>query len=123
MFGILWGSRGSSLPDAGLFVYNLLMIGSPGSGKSMLSRRLPTILPPLTPAESLDTTRVYSAVGLLPPGRALLATRPFRSPHHTISDAGMVGGGTVPAPGEISLAHNGVKCRSFPKMISRRDRP
>jgi magnesium chelatase family protein len=88
--------------------HNLLMIGSPGSGKSMLSKRLPTILPPLIPAESLDTTRIYSATGLLPPGQALLSVRPFRSPHHTISDAGMVGGGTVPQPGEISLAHNGV---------------
>ena len=88
--------------------HNLLMIGSPGSGKSMLSRRLPTILPPLTAAESLETTRIYSAVGQLPPGQALLSTRPFRSPHHTISDAGMVGGGHVPAPGEISMAHHGV---------------
>ncbi|HTU88581.1 MAG TPA: YifB family Mg chelatase-like AAA ATPase [Gemmataceae bacterium] len=88
--------------------HNVLMIGSPGSGKTMLSRRLPSIMPPLTPAESLETTRIYSATGRLNPGEALLATRPFRSPHHTISDAGMVGGGSTPAPGEISLAHHGV---------------
>jgi magnesium chelatase family protein len=88
--------------------HNVLMIGSPGTGKTMLARRLPTILPPLTPEESLETTRIYSAMGRLEPGQALLATRPFRSPHHTISDAGMVGGGSTPAPGEISLAHHGV---------------
>lgn len=88
--------------------HNLLMIGSPGSGKTMLARRLPTILPPLTPEESLETTRIYSALGQLKPGESLLAVRPFRAPHHTISDAGMVGGGTVPTPGEISLAHHGV---------------
>jgi magnesium chelatase family protein len=88
--------------------HNVLMIGSPGTGKTMLARRLPTILPPLTPAESLETTRVYSAMGRLPPGEPLLTARPFRSPHHTISDAGMVGGGSVPTPGEISMAHHGV---------------
>ena len=84
------------------------MLGSPGSGKTMLARRLPTILPPLTTAESLSVTRIYSAVGRVPPDRPLLTTRPFRSPHHTISGAGMVGGGTVPQPGEITLAHHGV---------------
>lgn len=88
--------------------HNVLMIGSPGTGKTMLARRLPTILPPLTPAESVETTRIYSALGRLNPDEALLATRPFRSPHHTISDAGMVGGGSTPTPGEISLGHHGV---------------
>lgn len=88
--------------------HNCLMIGAPGTGKTMLARRLATILPPLMPAESLETTRIYSAVGRLKPDQALLSVRPFRSPHHTISDAGMVGGGSVPAPGEISLSHHGV---------------
>src|SRR5438034_8909639 len=86
----------------------MLMIGSPGTGKTMLARRLPTIMPPLTPHESLETTRIYSALGRLRPDEPLMAKRPFRSPHHTISDAGMVGGGTTPAPGEISMAHHGV---------------
>ncbi|HMP03607.1 MAG TPA: YifB family Mg chelatase-like AAA ATPase, partial [Gemmatales bacterium] len=88
--------------------HNVLLSGPPGSGKTMLARRLPTILPPLLPAESLETTRIYSAMGLLQPGQALLTTRPFRSPHHTVSDAGLVGGGSTPTPGEISLAHHGV---------------
>lgn len=88
--------------------HNVMLLGSPGSGKTMLARRLPTILPPLTPNESLQTTRIYSAVGRLPAGESLMSTRPFRSPHHTISDAGMVGGGTIPTPGEISLAHFGI---------------
>jgi magnesium chelatase family protein len=88
--------------------HNVLLIGSPGTGKTMLARRLPTIMPPLAPNESLETTRIYSALGRLPPGEALLTVRPFRSPHHTISDAGMVGGGTIPTPGEISMAHHGV---------------
>jgi magnesium chelatase family protein len=88
--------------------HNVLMIGSPGTGKSMLAQRLPTILPPLTPLESLETTRIYSAMGRLSPDNPLLTQRPFRTPHHTISDAGMVGGGSTPTPGEISLAHHGV---------------
>lgn len=88
--------------------HHLLMLGSPGTGKTLLASRLGTILPELAPEESLQTTRIYSAVGRLQPGQPLMLQRPFRSPHHTISEAGLVGGGSVPAPGEISLAHNGV---------------
>jgi magnesium chelatase family protein len=88
--------------------HNLLMLGPPGSGKTMLAKRLPSILPVLSAEESIETTRVYSALGRLQTGQALMAQRPFRSPHHTISDAGLVGGGSPPAPGEVSLANHGV---------------
>lgn len=88
--------------------HNLIMIGAPGSGKSMMAKRLPTILPPLSLAESLETTKIHSVAGKLGKNTSLIATRPFRSPHHTISQVAMVGGGSNPQPGEISLAHNGI---------------
>ncbi len=88
--------------------HNILMIGPPGSGKTMLAKRLPSILPPLTFEEALSTTKIHSVAGILPKDKALITERPFRNPHHTISDAALIGGGSVPRPGEVSFAHHGV---------------
>jgi magnesium chelatase family protein len=88
--------------------HNLILIGPPGAGKTMLARRLHTIVPELSFQEALETSKIYSVMGMMPKGHGLISTRPFRSPHHTVSDAGLIGGGQNPKPGEVSLAHNGV---------------
>ncbi len=97
-----------ALEIAAAGAHNILMIGPPGSGKTMLARRFPSILPTMTLEEALETTKIHSVAGILPSDVSLLTHRPFRSPHHTISDAGLIGGGAYPRPGEVSLAHNGV---------------
>lgn len=87
---------------------NVLMVGPPGSGKSLMARRIPSILPDMSLDEAIETSKIHSIAGLLGPERALVAMRPLRAPHHSTSNAGLIGGGHIPGPGEVSLAHNGI---------------
>ncbi len=118
--------RGQELAKRALTIsaagrHNVLLLGPPGAGKTMLCQRLPSILPPLTRQEALETTRIYSACGLMPKGEALVRSRPVRSPHHTASGPSVIGGGTIPRPGEVSLSHNGIlfldELPEFPRHV------